>query len=72
MLLKVTKKVLLDRNTVYNPFVHHIHGYWYCLLFLLLFIEHTILFTDMLYVIVTVSFQYSSNMDIDCFNWIKY
>jgi len=42
MLLKVTEKVLLDRNTMYSPIVHRIHGYWYCLMSLLLFTMYTI------------------------------
>jgi len=40
MLLKVTEKVSLDRNTRYNS-IHRIHGYCYCLLFLLLFTVYT-------------------------------
>ena len=57
MLLKVTGKVSLDRNTRYYS-IHSIHGYCYCLLFLLLFTVYTITVT------VTAS-QYSSNTDID-------
>ena len=45
MLLKITEKVLLDRNTMYSPIVHRIHIYWYCLLFLLLFLCIRLLFT---------------------------
>jgi len=37
MLLKITKKRLFDRNTLYSPIVHHIHGYCYRLLLLILF-----------------------------------
>jgi len=29
MLLKVTGKVSLDRNTMYNPIIHHIYNYYY-------------------------------------------
>jgi len=39
---EITGKVLLDRNPMYSPIVHRIHGYWYCLLFLLLFTVYTI------------------------------
>ena len=35
-------KVLLDRDTLYNPIVHRIHGYCYCSLLLLLFTMYTI------------------------------
>jgi len=42
MLLKITEKVLLNHNIMYNLFVHRIHSYWYCLLFLLLFAVYTI------------------------------
>ena len=45
MLLKVTGKRLFDRNTLYSPTVHRIHGYCYCQLFLLLFTVYTITFT---------------------------
>jgi len=29
MLQKVTGKVLFDRNTLFNPIVHRMRGYWY-------------------------------------------
>jgi len=59
MLLKVTWKILLDHNARYSS-IRRIHGYCYCspciqLLLLLLYCTVTII----------VSFQYSSNMDID-------
>jgi len=43
MLLKVTGKVLFNCNTLYSPIVHHIHGYWYCLLSWLLFTVYKII-----------------------------
>ena len=42
MLLKVTEKELFNRNTLYSPIVHCIHGYWCCLLFWLLFTVYMI------------------------------
>ena len=42
LLLKVTRKRLFDRNTLYSSIVHHIHSYCYCLLFLFLFTVYTI------------------------------
>jgi len=42
MLLKITEKILLNRNIMNNHIVHRIHGYWYCLLLLLLFTVYTI------------------------------
>ena len=65
MLLKVTGKILFDRNIRYNSF-HRIHGYCYCSRFLLLFIVDTITVTVTVIVTVTASSQYSSNTDIDC------
>jgi len=59
MLLKVTRKVLLDRNTIYSLIVHRIHGYWYCLLFTLRFTMYTITVYCYCIVTVTVSSQYS-------------
>jgi len=46
MLLKVTGKRLFDRNTLYSPIVHCIHGYCYRSLLLILFTVYTI--TDLL------------------------
>jgi len=40
--IKGTGKVLFGRNTLYNPIVHRIHGYCYCLLFLILLTVYTI------------------------------
>jgi len=56
MLREVTRRVLLDRNTMYSPIIHRIHGYWYCLLFMLLYTVYLITVT------VIASSQYSSNM----------
>jgi len=42
MLLKVTGTRLFDRNTLYSPIVHRIHGYCYCSLLLTLFTVYTI------------------------------
>jgi len=72
MLLKITEKVLLDRNTMYSPIVHRIYDYWYCLLFLLLFTVYTIIVYW--YTVLLLSLYHPSilgNMNIDCFNWIK-
>ena len=60
MLLKVTRKILLDRNARYS-FIHRIHGYCYCSRSLLLFTVYAITIT----VTVTASSQYSSNLNID-------
>jgi len=71
MLLNVTGKVLLDRNTLYRS-IHHIHGYYYCLLSWLPFIMYTI--TIDCYTVPLLSphrLSIISNMDIDCHNWIK-
>jgi len=72
MLLKITEKVLLDCNTMYSPIVYCIHGYWYCLLFLLLFTVYTI--TVYWYTALLLSLYRPGilgNMGIDWFNWIK-
>ena len=61
--MKVTGKILLDRNTRYSS-IHRIYGYCYCSLFLLLFTIYTI--TVIVTVTVTASSPYSSNTDIDC------
>jgi len=74
MLLKITEKVLLDRNTMYSAIVHRIHGYWYCLLFLLLFTVYTITVYWYTILLLSLSLYRPSivgNMDIDYFNWIK-
>jgi len=42
VLLKVTEKVLLNRNTMYSLSVHRVHDFCYCLLWLLLFTVYTI------------------------------
>jgi len=42
VIIDVTGKKLFDWNTLYNPIVHRIHGYWYYLLFWLLFTMYTI------------------------------
>jgi len=42
ILLKVTEKGLLDRNTLYSLIIHRIHGYCYCSLLLILFTVYTI------------------------------
>ena len=57
-------KRLFDRNTLYSPIIHRIHGYYYCSLFLLLFTVYTITVT----VTATASSQYSSNMILIDFN----
>jgi len=54
MLLKITGKVFLDRNPLYSSIVHRIHGYWYCLLFLLLSTVYTIIVYCYCYCIVLV------------------
>ena len=46
MLLKATGKWLLDRNTLYSPIIHRIHGYYYRSLVLIFFTVYTI--TDLL------------------------
>jgi len=42
MLLKITEKVLLDCNSMYNYIIYRIHDYYYCLVLLLLFTVYTI------------------------------
>ena len=69
---EITGKVLLDRNTMYNPIVHRIYGYWYCLLNLLLF---TVYMITIYYYVLLLSLYHPSilgNIEIDYFNWIKY
>jgi len=61
MLLKVSGKVLLDRNTLYSS-IHRIYGYCYCSLFISLFTVYTI--TVLLLSLYCPSIL--SNMDIDC------
>ena len=49
MLLKDTGKGLFDRNTLYSPIVHRIHGYCYCSQLLILFTVYTIIDRLLLY-----------------------
>jgi len=49
LLLKVTGKSLFDRNTLYSPIVHRIHGYCYRSLLLILFTVYTIIDWLLLY-----------------------
>jgi len=68
MLLKVTGKVLLDRN---SPIVHRI-TVTDTILFLLLFTMYTIIVYW--YTVLLPSlyrFSILGNMYIDCYNWIK-
>jgi len=65
MLLKVTRKISLDRNVRYIS-NHHIHGYCYCSLFLLLFTVYTITVYCYCAVTVTASSQHSSYTNFDC------
>ena len=54
MLLKVTEKILLDRNIMYSPIIHRIHSYCYCSLLLLLFTVYTFTVDCFTTVIITV------------------
>ena len=66
MLLKVIRKVLLDRNGRYSS-IYRIHGYYYCLLFLLLFTVYTIILivTVLLLSLSPYRPRILGNMDID-------
>ena len=55
MLLKITIKVLLDRNTMCSSIVHLIHDYCCCSLLLLLFIVYRSTVTVILYCYCIVS-----------------
>jgi len=69
MLLKITEKILLDRNTLYSSIVYHIHRYYHCLLSLLLFTVHSIMvyrYTVLLLLLYRPNIL--GNIDIDCFN----
>jgi len=57
MLLKITEKVLLDRNSMYNFTIYRSHDYYYCLLLLLLYTVNMDCLSIYCTVIVTVSFQ---------------
>jgi len=57
MLLKITEKVLLDCNIMYNFIIYCIHGYCYCSLLLLLFIVYTIIVYCYCAITVTVLSQ---------------
>ena len=72
MLLKVSGKVLFDRNTLYSPVVHRIHNYFYCSLLLLLFTMYMI--TVDCYIVPLLSLYRPNildNTDFDCYNLIK-
>jgi len=72
MLPKLTREGLFDRNTLYSPIVHRIHGYCYCFPVLLLFTVYTL--TVDCYTVPLLSLYRRSiigYMSIDCFNWIK-
>jgi len=62
MLLKVTGKILLDRNARYSS-IHRIHGYCYYSRSLLLFTVYAITIT--VTVTATASSEYSTNLNID-------
>jgi len=66
MLLKVIEKVLFDRNTLYSPIVHRIHGYYYRSLLLILFTVYMII-VDCYTVPLLSPFRPNNrnNMDID-------
>ena len=69
MLMKITEKVLLDCNTVYNFTVYRIYGYCYCLLSLLLFTAYTI--TVYFYIVLLLSLYHSCNLDNMNIDWNK-
>jgi len=58
MLLKIIENVLLDCNPMYSFIVYRIHGYYYCLLLLLLFIVHMI--TVYCYTVLLLSLHHFS------------
>ena len=59
-IIKGSGKVLFGRNTLYNPIVYRIHGYYYCLLFLILLTVYTI--TVYWFILVLLSLYYSSTL----------
>ena len=69
MLLKCYWERMFDRNTLYSLIVYCIHGYYYRLLFLLLFTMYTII-VDCYTVPLLSPHRPSiiSNMNIDCIN----
>jgi len=72
MLMKVTGKILFDRNTLYSPIIYRIHGYYNHSLLLILFTVYTIIVDC--YAVPLLSPHHPSilsNMDIDCLNWIN-
>ena len=72
LITESTEKVSLDSNIRYSS-IHHIHGYWYFPLLLLLFTVYTIIATVTV-LLLLLSPQRPSilgNMDIDWLNWIK-
>jgi len=70
MLLKITRKVLFYSNILYSSIVYHIHGYCYCILFLILLTVYTITI-DCYTVLLLHCPNILGNMDIDWSNRIK-
>ena len=66
---EITEKVLLNHNTMYSPIVHRIHGYWYCLLSLLLFIMYMI--NVYWYTVLLLSLHHPSNLDNMDIDWLN-
>jgi len=69
MLLEITGKVLLDRNTMYSTIFQRTHSHWHYLLFLLLFSVYTI--TNYCYIVLLLSLYHPSNIGNMNINWIK-